>query len=42
MNLWRTIGAIVQGLLLGALLWLAVISLIMLETGARLFRYQGF
>ena len=38
----RRIGAFVQGILLGSLLWLAIVLLASLETGARLFRYQGF
>ncbi len=38
----QLLGAMVQGLTLGALLFLALIELASLATGAALFRYQGF
>jgi hypothetical protein len=41
-KLWQRAGAIVQGLTLGALLFLALVELASLATGATLFRYQGF
>lgn len=37
---WQ-LGQIVQGLVLGVALYLAVCQLV-LETGSRIFRYQGF
>jgi len=38
----KTIGIILQGLILGILLFFAVVGLLALQGGARLFRYQGF
>jgi hypothetical protein len=38
----RRLGAIVQGLLLGALLAIALLNLVALSASAHLFRYQGF
>ena len=38
----RRLGWAVQALVLGALLFLAIATLIGLSTGARVFRYQGF
>jgi hypothetical protein len=41
-KLMRIFGIIVQALLGGFLFFIAVSSLIGLESGARVFRYQGF
>lgn len=38
----RLAGAVVQGLLLGALLALALIHLFAVQSGAQVFRYQAF
>ncbi len=38
----RILGMLTQAVLGGILLFIAVSSLIGLETGARVFRYQGF
>lgn len=38
----RRIGAVVQGLLLGALVAVAILNLIEAASGAQIFRYQGF
>lgn len=38
----RLLGRCVQGLVLGSLLFLAIVSLISTATGAVVFRYQGF
>ena len=38
----RRIGAVVQGVLLGALTAFALFNLIELSSGAQIFRYQGF
>jgi len=38
----RVAGACVQGLVLGVLLFFAVMRLLSLSTGARVFRYEGF
>ena len=35
-------GAAVQGLMLGLLLWEAILAMRALEEGIRIFRYQGF
>ena len=42
MNLWRILGVVCQSLVLGSLLFLALVSLVALSTGARVFQYQGF
>lgn len=36
------LGAVLQGLVMGGFLWLAVVTLLALQSGDRLFRYQGF
>ena len=36
------VGAVVQGLVLGALLFLAILELLNSVSGGRLFRYEGF
>ena len=41
MNLWRWFGIVVQALVLGSLLFLAVAKLAQLS-GATVFQYQGF
>jgi len=41
-NLARIAGILLQGLFLGILLALALIQLITLATGGRVFRYEGF
>lgn len=38
----RRIGAVLQGLLLGALVSVAILNLIEAASGAQIFRYQGF
>ncbi len=38
----RWLGISIQALILGILLALAIGKLIAIETGARIFRYQGF
>lgn len=38
----RWIGITLQAAILGTLLFFAVGKLVALETGARIFRYQGF
>lgn len=38
----RILGILIQAVLGGILFFIAVSSLIGLETGARIFRYQGF
>lgn len=35
-------GVLLQGLLLGLLLWATLIQLMILELDARIFRYQNF
>lgn len=39
---FRTLGALVQGLILGGLLVLAIARLIQFASDARVFRYEGF
>ncbi|MDR3514221.1 MAG: hypothetical protein P4M00_00265 [Azospirillaceae bacterium] len=41
-NLLRRAGQAFQGLILGALLFGAIVTMVQIETGARVFRYQGF
>lgn len=41
-NRAKRIGAVVQGLLLGPLLFLALVELFAMAQGAGVFRYQGF
>ena len=41
-RLARWTGIALQGLVLGALLFLALMKLFSLQAGARVFRYQGF
>jgi hypothetical protein len=36
------LGKLLQGLLLGLLLFVALTNLLLLTAGARIFRYQGF
>jgi hypothetical protein len=38
----RRAGQIVQGLGLGVLLFSAIVTMVQIESGARVFRYQGF
>lgn len=38
----KWVGAIVQGLVLGALLFLALVNLLVLYSDARIFRYENF
>jgi hypothetical protein len=38
---WR-LGAVLQGIVLGVLLVMAIAQLLQVNTGAHLFRYQGF
>jgi hypothetical protein len=42
MNLPRALGVLVQALVLGSLLFLALANLIGATGGARIFRYQDF
>ena len=43
MRSWhRGLGIVLQGLTLGSLLAWALVNLLTLELGARIFRYQGF
>lgn len=43
MNEWmRWAGICLQGLILGGLLYGALVQLAILQSGARIFRYQGF
>ena len=39
---WHRLGAILQGLVLGTLLTWALVNLLTLESGVRIFRYQAF
>lgn len=39
---WRRLGILLQGLTLGSLLTWALVNLLIVEAGARIFRYQGF
>ena len=41
-RLFRGAGMVVQAVMLGVLLFLAVGGLVALESGARVFRYQAF
>ncbi len=41
-NLARIMGILLQGLVLGVLLALALIQLVTLASGGRVFRYEGF
>lgn len=38
----RWLGIVLQGVILGTLLFLAITQLLGLHQGARVFRYQGF
>lgn len=38
---WKA-GAVLQGIVLGILLFLALAQLLMIDRGAQVFRYQGF
>jgi hypothetical protein len=38
----RALGIALQALVLGVLLFFAIVALIGLNTGARIFQYQGF
>lgn len=43
MKRWLKVsGIVIQGLILGTLLFFAVIQIITMASGARIFRYQGF
>lgn len=42
LSLSRKLGAVAQGLILGGLLFLALVRLIQVAADAQLFRYQGF
>ena len=42
MNRWRLLGALCQALVLGSLFFLALLELVALSTGSRVFLYQGF
>ena len=42
MKLARALGIVVQAVVLGVLLFYALGWLLGMETGARIFRYQGF
>lgn len=42
MRLSRMLGIVIQAVVLGTLLFLAVGQLVGLEAGARIFRYQAF
>ena len=35
-------GQVAQGLVLGVLLFSAIVMMVQIESGARVFRYQGF
>ena len=39
---WRRAGAVLQGLVLGPLVAVAVLNLIRVASDAQIFRYQGF
>ncbi|HLN24339.1 MAG TPA: hypothetical protein VK558_10175 [Patescibacteria group bacterium] len=41
-NFLRRAGQVVQGLALGTLLFSAIVMMVQIESGARVFRYQGF
>jgi hypothetical protein len=41
-QIFRRAGQILQGLVLGGLLLSAIIMMVQIESGARVFRYQGF
>jgi hypothetical protein len=41
MFMWRA-GQVAQGLVLFALLFSATVTMVQIESGARVFRYQGF
>lgn len=38
----RTLGRVVQGLVLGVALFFALLKLLIAATGGAIFRYQGF
>lgn len=38
----RTLGMLLQGLVIGGFLFVAVCEILMLAAGARIFRYQDF
>jgi hypothetical protein len=42
MSIWRLIGITCQAVVLGSLLFLAILKLIAMSTGARVFLYEGF
>jgi hypothetical protein len=41
-GLLRRAGQVAQGVVLGILLLSAVVMMVQIESGARVFRYQGF
>ncbi|WP_267494124.1 hypothetical protein [Fluctibacter halophilus] len=41
-NVWLRAGRVVQGIVLGVFLTLALVEIALLEHGAVVFRYQGF
>ena len=42
MNIYRLLGIVCQSVVLGTLLFIALMKLIALSTGTRVFLYQGF
>ncbi len=42
MNIWRMLGIVVQAAVMGSALFLALLKLVALSTGSRVFLYQGF
>ncbi len=42
MNIWRITGIIIQAAVLGTALFLAILKLVAISTGSRVFLYQGF
>jgi hypothetical protein len=39
---WRRAGAVLQGLILGSLVTVAILNLLRVASDAQIFRYQGF
>ena len=42
MSLWRLLGITIQAAVLGTALFLAILKLVAISTGSRVFLYQGF
>ena len=42
MNRFRLAGMVVQAIVLGSLLFLAIVKMVALQSNARIFQYQGF